>query len=514
MTAPSAVPALNAGSLVSVTLYAPTGQKLRLSETEQRILNALSTKLLDVNYQSDLELSRLYAEGMNTVTSLGIAIPPELEPLRAVMGWCGTALAARSERLTLQGFRMPGSTTIDEELQIIWQDSNLDAESTLVHDDAMTYRHSFVIVGVQANSNIPLTTVESPKCMTASWDARRREVSAAYQTYIDVDPASETYLRQLATLYTRDATIHMISGPQGWEVQERNDHGMGFVPVLMFPNNPTSTNRYGTSEIAPAWRNTQDRAARGVARNEVAAEFFAAMKLWLLGVKASDLRRPDGTPATAFETFTGRLSTLEADQNGVLPEVFVQQGQDPTGMIKFIDHQASIFSSHAAVPLDYLGIVSDGNPTAADAITKGDFRLMKRAERLITQFGNGWEDWARMVLRVRDKGQPPKGLERLESDWSKPTIPTPNADAVTVTTQIAAGMIAPDDDDALAACGWSAVQRQRIARNRDRYQGEMTDRQLIPGLRQQSRPQQSLDGEQPLALNRLQQQRDGVVTGS
>lgn len=183
-------------------------------------------------------------------------------------------------------------------------------------------------------------------------------------------------------------------------------------------------------------------------------------------------------------------------------------------MIKFIDHQASIFSGNAAVPLDYLGIVADGNPTSADAITKGDYRLMKRAERLITQFGNGWEDWARMVLRIsrtRKSEELPPGLERLESDWSKPTIPTPNADAVTVTTQINAGMIPPDSDDALAACGWSAVQRQRIAAAWARYQGEMSDRQLVAGLT--SSAQQPLDGEQPQALNALQQRRDGVVRG-
>lgn len=518
MTSPATVPVLDTSQMMSMTLYAPTGDKLGLSDTERRVMNFLSTRLLDSNYRAELALSKMYNDGLNTVPSLGIAIPPELEPLRAVMGWCGAGIAARSERLTLQGFRMPGKTTIDTELQAIWQASNLDADSTMVHDDALIYSHSLVVIGTQEDRENPVTTVESPLNMTATWDRRRREVSAAYRTYLDLDPTSETYLRQLATLYTRTATIHMVSGPQGWEVRQRDDHDMGFVPVLMFANNPTPLNPYGSSEITPAWRNIQDRAARGVNRNEAAAEFFAALKIWLLGVEAGSLKKPDGSQASAFETFTGRVSTLAADSQGVLPQVYVQQGQDPSGMIKFIDHQATLFSSAACLPLDYLGIVSDGNPTAADAITKGDFRLMKRAERLLTQFGNTWEDWARMVLRVKRKAKTDEsGMEQLESDWSKPSIPTPNADAVTTTTQINAGMISPDSDDALAANGWSAVQRQRIGQARDRWNAEQADQQLLDGLRtpaRPTRPQQPLDGEQPAALNALEQRRNGVVTGN
>ena len=470
----------------------------------------LAAQLLDPNNQGALQLSQLYAEGMNVVTSLGIAVPPELDTLRAVMGWCGAAIGARSERLTHRGFRMPGKTTVDDDLQLAWQANNLDAESVLVHNDAMVLRHSFVVVGVRENRDAPpLSTIESPFNMTASWDPRRREVSAAFQTYLDIDPASETFNRQRATLYTRTSTVHMVQNERGWNVIQRNDHGMGFVPVIMFANRPTPRNRYGCSEIAPAWRNTQDRAARGVVRNEVAAEFFASLKVWLLGVDKDTFQKTDGSFATALETFTGRVSTLEADAQGTLPNVIFQQGQDPTGMIKFIDHQAQMMSSCTGTPAEYLGVASDGNPTSADAITKGDFRLMKIAEYLATQFGNNWEDWGRMTLRVW--GRSIEGAERLESDWGKFGIPTPNADTVRVTSQIGVGMVPPDSDDALAEVGWSPVQRARIAMSRSRTQGlALIDRALAGLKTPQSGSQQPLDGEQPQALQALADRRDGI----
>lgn len=514
---PSAVPA------TPITLFAPqnvaASERRGLSDVELRVMTHLSAQLLDPRTRVDLFLSQLYAEGMNLVPSLGIAVPPELEALRAVLGWCGEAIGARSERLTMQGFRMPGQNTIDADLQEAWQANNFDAESVLVHDDAMTFRHSFVVVGANDEDPEapPLSTVESPLNMTASWDVRRREVSAAYQTYLDVDPASETFNRQMSVLHTRDATIDLVLGDKGWEIVDRNDHGMGFVPVVMFANRPTPTNRYGRSEIAASWRNTQDRAARAVVRSEIAAEFFASMKLWILGVNKSAFENPDGSMASAWETFTGRLSTLEADKYGNLPTIIFQQGQDPAGLIKFIDHERQVFSGNARVPLDYLGMVSDGNPTSADAIGKGDFRLKKCAERLSVQFGDDWEEWARITLKMwdydaeaRPNGKYVDEARQLESEWGKFGIPTPTADTVNVTTQVAAKMIAPDDDDALAECGWTPVQRRRIAAARTRYASTSGVGDALEGLKPQQPPQQPLDGEQPAALLALQQSRDGA----
>lgn len=494
MTAPATVTPLR-----SASLFAPTGE-LGLSDVEQNIMLWLAAKLDEA--RPEIFLSQLYNEGMNVVPSLGIAVPPELETLRAVLGWCGAAVAARSERLTLQGFRMPGKTTVDDDLQLAWQTNNLDAESVLTHDEAMISRAAFAIVGVNdaEPEGPPLTTIESPLSMAASWDARRREVSGAYQTYIDVDPASETFTKQLATLYTRGATIQMVHDEQGWVVQDRNDHNMGFVPVIMFANRPTPSNRYGCSEIAPSWRNTQDRATRALVRNEAAAEFFASLKVWLLGVDKQSFQKADGSFATALETFVGRISMLEADANGVLPQVVFQQGQDPSGLIKFIDHERQVMSGNTGVPLEYLGLVTDGNPTSGDAITKGDYRLMKRSERLATQFGNGWEDWARMTLRVW--GKPTAGTEQIEADWGKFGIPTPNADTVRVTSQVGVGMVSPDSDDALAEVGWSPVQRKRIAEARKQA---IKDGWTSPGAKPEQQP---MDGEQPAASQALERSRD------
>lgn len=481
---------------VFAVIYAPDVSLAALSDYERTVMTQLAGRLMDGTYQQDLILSGLYYHGLNAVPSLGISVPPELESLRAILGWCSMGVDARSERLSVQGFRMPGELVVDEELQSMWQHNNLDAESKLVHEAAMIYGRAFVVVGV-GDDGEPLITTESPMNMVASWDVRNRCVSAAYQTYIDVDPASDTYTKQLATLYTRDSTIQLVLEPKGWIVQDRNDHHQGFTPVVQFTCRASINDRMGTSEITAAWRNTQDRACRSLVSMEVAREFFAAPKVWLLGASEQAFLDSEGNTATAWETFIGRLSALEADQYGNLPDVKVTPGSSPDGFIRALDHERLLMAGHTGLPPHRLGIFSDGNPTSADAIRLSDFALKSAADRLTVTFGDCWEQAMRMALQVEGSSLPEES-DRMETDWAYTGIPTPNADAVTVTTQVSAGMIPADSDDALAACGWTPVQRARIANAREENQQDNAD-QITAG--------QPLDGEQPQALTALELSR-------
>lgn len=498
------------------SLWAPEVSQIAIADDDRRVMGQLGARLLDPTYQAELALSGLYYDGLNTVPSLGISIPPELEQLRGILGWCAAGVDARSERLTVLGFRMPGKTQVDDDLQQVWQDSNLDAESPLVHNDAMIYGRSFVILGVDNDLDL-LVTTESPRNMLGSWDVRRRELSAAFQTYIDADPTSDTYLKQLATLYTRMATIQLCRGERGWIVQERNDHEMGFVPVEMFTHSPSIRNRYGCSVMNAAWRNTQDRACRTLVRSEVSSEFFATMKIFILGATEQSFKKQDGSLATAWETFIGRISTLQADEFGNLPQVKDIKGESPDGLIKTFDQQTHIMAGHTGLAPQYLGIFSDGNPASADAIRMSDFRLKTIADRLAVAFGDRWESVMRKAARIKsiDIG----GGERLETDWAYTGIPTPNADAVTVTTQMQAGAVPPTADDALAAMGWTPVQRARMEIERKKQQGLAVIDQALAGLKPpitgQSDGQQPMDGQQPQALAGLNSRRstDGASAG-
>jgi hypothetical protein len=498
-------------------LFAPnTGALgLGLSDQEKLIMTQLAGRLMDGRYQYDLRLSNLYYTGMNIVPSLGISVPPELEMLRAVLGWCAAGVDARSERLQVMGYRMPGQTTVDSGMQEIWQDNNFDSESILVHNEAMNFGRSYVIVGVGDNGD-PLLTPESATNMIGSWDLRRRELSAAYQSYLDVDPTSDTYLQQLSTLYTRNSTIQLVNYQgKGWAVQDRNDHNQGIVPVVMFAVNQSIHNRLGQSTMTAAWRNTQDRACRLLQRMDISSEFFAAPKVWLLGTTEQAFQKKDGSIASAWETFIGRISAIQADAHGNLPDVKQTAGSSPDGFIASLDKETRIMAGHTCLSPEFLGMFSDGNPSSADAIRMSDFRLKTTADRLATIFGESWEQVMRIAMQVAGGDGFSDDARQMETDWSYTGIPTPNADAVTVTTQIAAGMIPPTSDDALAACGWTPVQRARIAQDLEKQRGLQVIAGAMAGMKPQGQPgaQQPMDGQQPQALQALTQSRGESVAG-
>ncbi|CAN5146361.1 hypothetical protein BH11ACT6_BH11ACT6_34830 [soil metagenome] len=511
MSTPATAPPTNG---VQPLVFAPNISNAELSNPEKLIMSKLAAQLLDPMYQQEMKLSELYEQGLNVVPSLGISIPPELESLRAVMSWCGTGVASRSERLSALGFRMPGQTEVDPTLQEAWQTNALDAESGLAHDSALIHGRSYAIAGPRPGGGIPLITIESATNMIGAFDPRRRSLSAAFQTYHDADPASETYNRQLATLYHRESTIQLVRDPEkGWIVQDRNDHNHGIVPVVQFAPRATIINRLGRSEMNAPWRNTQDRACRNLQRIDASAEFFATMKIFLLGVTEESFKKADGKLATVWETFIGRITALKPDAQGVLPDIKTVPAQSPDGLVTTLEQDRLNMCSHTGLAPQYLGIFSDGNPASADAIRMSDFRLKTIADRLSVSLGNEWEQLMRIVLHLTGEYSP--AAEQLETDWAYTGIPTPYADTEMVARQVEAEMIPRHADDVLAKVGWTPVQRERLKAERARTQGLAVIDQGLDALRGGGGGSQPADGQQPAALIALDARRstDGAVAG-
>src|SRR5689334_20315425 len=91
-----------------------------LSDDEQRLVTGLSTKL---TYQStDMLVRDHYYNGTQRLSDLGISIPPQLAGVRTVVDWPRIVVDKLVDRLTIDGFRLPDATDVDEELQAYWDD--------------------------------------------------------------------------------------------------------------------------------------------------------------------------------------------------------------------------------------------------------------------------------------------------------------------------------------------------------------------------------------------------------
>lgn len=430
-----------------------------LDEDEQKTLAILVSKI--TRNLLALELRDAYYNGTAIVKDLGISIPPQMRGLKVVTGWPRTAIDALDERLFVEGFRLPGETDLNDELQTLWDDNGMATEAPLAHLDALIFGRGFVTVGTgDERENDPLVVVESPLTMAASYDVRERRLTGALRLHGDEAGA--------ATLYLPGQTIYLertANGGAPWVITERDQHKLGVVPVVVLPNRSRSGNRDGASEITTEMMSITDSACRTLQGLEIAREFYSAPQRYILGANESAFQNVDGTARTAWQTYMGRILALEADDEGNSPTVGQFQAYDPSVFTKVLEMLARNFSSLSGLPPHQLGFQSD-NPASADAIRSSENSLQKKAERKTRIFGGPWCDVMRLVYLVRD-GAVPFGLSGMAAVWADTATPTPAQTTDALSKQIASKMVPPRSDVVLGRAGYTATERKQIAQDWD-----------------------------------------------
>lgn len=454
----------------------PQFPDLRLSDDETGLANWLAMRLFE--QRAYFELRWLYYDAEQKFRDLGISIAPQLNKIRPALGWTQVGIDALVHRSVVEGFRFPGATDVDEDLMGIWQANNLDGESMMTHLEAFVSGRAYNIVGPgdDSTNGQPLITSESPMNMAVQYDARQRKVIGAVQVYYDGNYSSDMYGAEVAALYMPGTTVHLarestLGSPAGaqWEVTERDDHGYD-PPVVRMANRQRLTNRDGGSEISAAWMNTTDSACRTMLAMEISRELHAAPRRYALGVSESAFQQADGTPVSKLKSYMEAIWLLERDEEGQLPQVGEFKGSDPSTYTKLVDTYKEQMSIHMGVPPSMMGIHADGNPASADAIRAGYEELTQRARAKQQILAEGWEQTMRMALLIRDGSVAPEAM-RIETDWRDPAPQTPAGTSDAVTKQIAAGAIPATSDVTLKRLGYSAVERARLAQDRDEDQG-------------------------------------------
>jgi hypothetical protein len=431
-----------------------------LSADEQAVLLHLMSAVESKRYQ--LEIRNAYYRGTMQIADLGIAIPPQMRQLKVALGWPRVCVDALDERLNVEGFRFAESTSVDEDLQGLWQSNSLDGESQLAHIDALVFGQAFVAVGSGDDADTPLITVESPLDIAVEWDARTRKMLAALRLF-----GYEG--RREATLYLPDQTIYCIQDQGEWRVMDRDQHHLGVVSLVRIANRPRSYQRDGSSEITPEIMSITDAACRTLQGLEVAREFYSAPQRFILGASESDFQNADGTAKSGWETYIGRILALERDADGNLPTVGQFTTYDPSVFTKVIDMYAKIMSSITGLPPHVLGYTTD-NPASADAIRSTEMRLKLKADRKTKMFGESWRDVMKLALLIRD-GSVPDNADSITTVWADTATPTPAATTDAIFKQVEGGIIPATSDVTLEKLGYTAVERQRLAIDRDNDQG-------------------------------------------
>jgi hypothetical protein len=454
-----------------MTVTSPDIPLTFLSDDELALINLLRADMLHDRWA--LQLRDCYFNSEQLIRDLGISIPPQLKGLHTVIGWPRVGVESLEERLDLEAFRWADGAD-STELTEIADANDLFDESSLAHTDALVYGREYLAVGsgdCGSDDCPPLISAESPLDMTVLWDPRIRMSTAALRECEE----------QMLVLYLPDQTVTALpSQSGGWEVVDRDMHGLGVVPVVRMANRQRTADRVGRSEITPEVMSITDAACRRLMGMEVAAEFFGAPQRYILGASESAFQDAEGNAKSAWETYIGRVLALERDEDGNVPDVGQFAAHDPTGMTKIIDLYARIMASQLSVAPHVLGYTSD-NPASADAIRYADNRQIKKAERRIRRFGAAWQQAMRIALWVRD-GQPPDKTRRIETVWRNPATPTLAAQVDATVKLVQAGVLPADSDVTLEMAGFTEMQRQRINADRRRSAGRAGSSALLDRL--------------------------------
>lgn len=452
-----------------MTATIPELPLLTLSDDEMRLFQALRAELM--SHRFSLELKDCYYNGEQLIRDLGISIPPQLRGLHTVIGWPQIGVDALENRLDIEAWRYKDDPGASSELEEIWEPNDLIAESELAHLDALIYGRSYVVVGSgDEPGGPPLITVESPLDMTVFYDARARAVTAGLRLY-------KLGEADAAVLYLPDSSIHVVeTSAGGWEVIDRDDHGLGLPPVVRISNRQRTADRVGRSEITLAVMSITDAACRTLMGMEVAREFYGAPQRYILGASESAFQDAEGNPLSAWETYLGRVLALERDEDGEIPQVGQFAAYDPATYTKIIDLYARIMATQLGLPPHYLGYTTD-NPASADAIRSSEAQLVKRAERKQTLFSTPWQQVFRLALLIMT-GDLPDRARRIETVWRNPATPTMASQTDAAVKLVQAGILPADSDVTLELVGLSEGQRQRVHADRRRAQG----RQMLAEL--------------------------------
>lgn len=425
---------------------------------ESKLVDDLSRRLF-TSYPDDQRFDRYY-EGTQRLAHIGLAVPPELRKFETVLNWCRTVVDSVSDRMRMKAFYLPGEDRASEALRESWDYNNLDSESIAHHQEMLILGRGFVSVGAnEEDPEFPLIQVENPRELAVDIDHRHRRLRAAVRVMPSENDAPGTPSN--AVLYLPDATLRLKRDQGRWVVEDRDDHRLGRVPLVMFLNRRRVGQWTGVSEMVDAIP-LVDAAARSLTNLQLAGETHSVPQKYVLGMSKGDFVDAEGKPIPAWEAY---FNAIWANQN---KDAKVGQfaASDLSNFHNTVDHYASKLAGLYGLPARYVGITSV-NPAAEGAIRAEEARLILNVEKKAALAGDGWGWVMGLVERFRT-GEWVSG-SRIKTDWFDAGTPTyaQRADALTKMYNSGQGILSREG--VWEELGWSEA---RMERERSRFEAE------------------------------------------
>ncbi|WP_226361031.1 phage portal protein, partial [Pseudonocardia sp. ICBG1142] len=305
-----------------------------------------------------------------------------------------------------------------------WKRNDMVVASDAAHTEALVQGIAFVVVGRDPDEpSVPRYTVESSEALTVEFDQFGRHLRAALRRYIEPE-TGELFV----TLYGPNVTRSYQQRHARWHLVDEDEHRLGVVPVVPVVNRSRVTDWFGETEMKDVMT-IVDAVCRTATNLSAASETLAVPSRYVIGASRDDFVDAEtGEPIPVWEGYLGRLNALSNAEARVVQ----LDGASLENFTKTIELYGKVVSSLTGLPVHYLGISPNGNPSSADAIRSGESRHVKRAERKQSGFGSAWSQVSDIALRLVAGAQLP--VSTTWSDASTPTVAA-KADAVVKLVQ-------------------------------------------------------------------------------
>lgn len=438
-------------------------------------------KLLDVynsHISKNAEKSKYY-EGNITLDSvnLGIALPDGLRNLEIGCSWGAKAVDVLAARSMFDGFvGVSGEEVLS--LDEIVNDNELVAEYCKACRDELKFGCTFATLskdgdGVKIRFHSPMTAA-------ATWDGEKGRIDRGF-AIIDSMPDNDdfTWTPSIINYYTEDAVWVLTRNGEIWNA-ERYAQKMGRPLMEALIWNATSDKPFGRSRIKEPIRRLIDGYVRTIANATIGLEFATSPQKYLLGVTDEQY---DTIINQKFKQYVGSiLASTNNPETGEKP-TFGQLTQGSISPhVEMIRVLATQFSAASGLTVTDTGVVSEANPTSADAVIAQSQTLIALAEYLNEVNGNSLKTIALMALAIQ-RNVSLDGLTDEEKDiiahFKNPALPSiaARADAAIKIASAREGF--SSTDTFLEMIGFDKAEIRRIKAQEQRTRGQQALAEIL-----------------------------------
>ncbi len=375
---------IEVGNIVGLTEYASAKFAALLN-----VYNSHQTK----NYEKNK-----YYEGkipLNEV-NLGIALPENMSKLEIGCAWGAKTVDVLAARSMFDGFVGLNGEDI-EDLNRITVSNNLVAEYLKACRDQLKFGCTFATLSADKKIGCKIR-FHSPQTAAALWNGEKGRIDCGF-AIIDTVPDNDTqnWIPSLINLYLEDAIWQIERNNNIWYATEyRHKMGRPLMEALVW--NATSDKPFGRSRIKEPIRRLIQGYVRTISLATIGLEFSTSPQKYLLGLTDEQY---DAVINQKFRQYIGNIiaSTVNPD-TGEKPSFGQLMQGNISPHVEMVRILATQFSAATGLTVTDTGVVSEANPTSADAVLAQSQTLIGMAEQLNIANGDSLRVIALMALAI------------------------------------------------------------------------------------------------------------------